>query len=153
MLFWWLVLWFNNLLDLVDLVQKTTKYLIDKDNCRRFLRAHTQCTFCQQDLSRFLSFSWNLGMQSSSQCPHIATLPKLWLGSWPCWTVVLLVSNTRLWRVLVNWHAKGTQGRHKRIRVSHPEQTSTAIIFAEVLSRLAYHYRVSCPRLDQTDLR
>ena len=137
----------------VDLFQKTSTYLIDKDNCERFLRAHTQCTFCQQDLSRFLSFSWNLGMQNSLQCPQIAILPRLWLGSWPCWTVALLVSNGRLWRALANGHTKGRQGRHKRIRVSHPVQTSNAIILAEVLSRLAYHYRVSCPRLDQTDLQ
>ena len=49
----------------VDLFQKTSTYLMDKDNCDRFSRARTQCTFCQQDLSLFLSFSWNLGMQSS----------------------------------------------------------------------------------------
>ena len=52
---------------------------------------------------------------------------------------------------LVNGHGKGTQGRHKRVR--DPVQTSTAIILVEVLSPLAYHYPVSSPRLDQTDLR
>lgn len=51
------------------------------------------------------------------------------------------------------WNAKGTQGRHKRIAVSNTVQTSTTIIIAEILSRPAYHYCVSCPRLDQTDLR
>ena len=91
----------------VDLFQKASKDLIDKDNCERFLRGHTQCTFCQLYLSRFLNFSWNLGMQSSLQCPQIAIPLKLWLGSWPFWTVALLVSNERLWRALVNGHTKG----------------------------------------------
>ena len=52
----------------------------------------------------------------------------------------------------VNGHGKGSQGRNKRARESHPVQTSTAIILAEVLSPLAYHYPVSSPRRDQTDL-
>ena len=54
----------------VDLFQKTSKYLIDKDNCERFSRAHTQRTFCQQDLSRLLSFSWNL------ECKVVKNVPK-----------------------------------------------------------------------------
>lgn len=51
------------------------------------------------------------------------------------------------------WNAKGTQGRHKRIAVSYTVQMSTAIILTEVLSRPGCHYRVSCLRLDQADLR
>lgn len=40
----------NYFLDLRrSIPKKISKYLIDKDNCERFLRAHTQGTFCQQE--------------------------------------------------------------------------------------------------------